>query len=150
MNKGESHDGSWIYMTGRTRSSASRGVRRAACPPRGSFCALARHGARPKRVLGGFAPPNLPTAYIPYMRCWEYGVDSDVARSCLYLILVSQAFIRDRQTQPGSPIPGSAVGAFTAYLVSERASTMHGHAIRLHSLQQLQDVGLELSPEGAV
>jgi 3-oxoacyl-[acyl-carrier protein] reductase len=64
--------------------------------------------------------------------------------------LVSHAFIRDRQTQPGSPIPGSAVGAFAAYLVSERAGTTHGQSIRLHSLQQLEDVGLELGPEGAV
>ncbi|MQA92734.1 MAG: SDR family NAD(P)-dependent oxidoreductase [Gemmatimonas sp.] len=58
--------------------------------------------------------------------------------------LVSHAFIRDRQTQPSSAIPGEAVGAFAAYLVSQAAGGTHGKSIRLRSMEQLEEVGLEL------
>jgi NAD(P)-dependent dehydrogenase (short-subunit alcohol dehydrogenase family) len=61
--------------------------------------------------------------------------------------LVTHAFIRDRQTQPSSSIPGEAVGTFTAYLVSERAREMHAHSVQLRSIQQSKDVGLELGDE---
>lgn len=56
--------------------------------------------------------------------------------------LVSHAFIRHRQTQPGSPLPGEAVGAFAAYLLS--GAEIHGQSIHLHSTEQLADVGLDI------
>jgi NAD(P)-dependent dehydrogenase (short-subunit alcohol dehydrogenase family) len=58
--------------------------------------------------------------------------------------LVTHAFIRNRQTQPGSPIPGEAVGAYAAYLLSG-AGNAHGQSLQLRSLEQLEQVGIDLS-----
>lgn len=58
--------------------------------------------------------------------------------------LINHAFIRDKQTQPSSPIPGEAVGAFASYLVSEGARDVHGQSIPLRSMEQLEAVGLTL------
>lgn len=60
--------------------------------------------------------------------------------------LVSHAFIRERQTQPSSPIPGEAVGAFAASLLSDEADAeIHGKSIPLRSLEPLADAGLDIS-----
>lgn len=56
--------------------------------------------------------------------------------------LVNHAFIREKQTQPSSPIPGEAVGAFASYLVSEEARDVHGQSIQLRSMEQLEEVGV--------
>jgi NAD(P)-dependent dehydrogenase (short-subunit alcohol dehydrogenase family) len=58
--------------------------------------------------------------------------------------LMTYAFIRNRQTQPGSPIPGEAVGAYASYLVSEEAKDIHGKSIQLKSLDQLEEVGVKV------
>lgn len=58
--------------------------------------------------------------------------------------LMTYAFIRDRQTQPGSPIPGEAVGAYASYLVSDEAKDIHGKSIQLKSMEQLQEAGIEV------
>lgn len=55
--------------------------------------------------------------------------------------LVTHAFIRNRQTQPGSPLPGEAVGAYAAYLLSGAADA-HGDSIRLRSMEQLKEAGV--------
>jgi NAD(P)-dependent dehydrogenase (short-subunit alcohol dehydrogenase family) len=57
--------------------------------------------------------------------------------------LVNYAFIRDRQTQPSSPLPGEAVGVLAAYLLSGAGEEVHGKSIHLRSLEQLADVGLD-------
>lgn len=57
--------------------------------------------------------------------------------------LVSHAFIRERRTQPGSPIPGEAVGAYAAYLVSDAARDVRGRSIQLRSLDRLRQAGIE-------
>jgi NAD(P)-dependent dehydrogenase (short-subunit alcohol dehydrogenase family) len=70
--------------------------------------------------------------------------------------LVSHAFIRDRQTQPGSPLSGEEVGGFVAYLLSGADEEVHGRSIHLRSPEQLSDVGLDtealdaLTAEGRV
>jgi NAD(P)-dependent dehydrogenase (short-subunit alcohol dehydrogenase family) len=56
--------------------------------------------------------------------------------------LVSHVFIRDKQTQPGSPLPGEAVGTYVAHLVSGAARSLHGQSIQLRSLEQLKEAGL--------
>lgn len=55
--------------------------------------------------------------------------------------LVSHAFIRDRQTQPGSALSGEAVGAYAAYLLSGAGQEVHGQSIELRSTEQLTEVG---------
>lgn len=57
--------------------------------------------------------------------------------------LVIHALIRDRQTQPGSPLSGEAVGAYAAHLLSGAGEEVHGHSIELRSLEQLAEVGLD-------
>lgn len=59
--------------------------------------------------------------------------------------LVSRAFIRERQTQPGSPLSGEAVGAYAAYLLSGAGANekLHGQSVDLHSPEQLVEVGLD-------
>ena len=57
--------------------------------------------------------------------------------------LVNYAFIRDRQAQPGSELPGEAVGAFAAYLLYDVGEEVHGQSIHLRSLEQLAEVGLD-------
>lgn len=57
--------------------------------------------------------------------------------------LVSHAFIREKQTQPTSPLSGEAVGAFAAYLLSgATGEEIHGESIQLRSLEQLEEAGL--------
>lgn len=58
--------------------------------------------------------------------------------------LVSHAFIRDKQTQPGSPLSGEAVGAYAAYLLSGAGEGLHGQSIHLRSPEQLAEVGLDV------
>jgi NAD(P)-dependent dehydrogenase (short-subunit alcohol dehydrogenase family) len=60
--------------------------------------------------------------------------------------LVIRAFIRDRETQPGSPLSGEAVGAFAAYLLFDAGQEIHGQSIHLRSPDQLTDVGLDAAP----
>lgn len=57
--------------------------------------------------------------------------------------LVSHAFLRNRRAQPSSPIPGEAVGAYAAYLLSGAAGAeIHGESVHLRSLDQLEEVEL--------
>ena len=58
--------------------------------------------------------------------------------------LVSHAFIRDRTTQPGSPLSGDDVGAFAAGLLSG-ASGLHGESVRLRSREQVEELQAEMS-----
>lgn len=58
--------------------------------------------------------------------------------------LMTYAFIRDRQTQPSSPIPGEAVGAYASYLVSDEAKDIHGKSIQLKSTEQLAEVNVKI------
>jgi NAD(P)-dependent dehydrogenase (short-subunit alcohol dehydrogenase family) len=58
--------------------------------------------------------------------------------------LVTHAFIRNRQAQPGSPISGEAVGAYAAYLLSG-AGNAHGRSIQLRSLEQLDEAGIQVA-----
>lgn len=64
--------------------------------------------------------------------------------------LVSHAFIRDRQTQPNSPLPGEAVGAYAAYLLSEASGEIHGESLHLRSLEELEELGVSVSVAGGV
>ncbi len=57
--------------------------------------------------------------------------------------LVSHAFIREKQTQPGSALSGEAVGAYAAHLLSGAGEEVHGRSIELRSPEQLAEVGLE-------
>lgn len=60
--------------------------------------------------------------------------------------LVNHAFIRNRQAQPSSPIPGEAVGAYAAYLLSgEAGAEIHGESVHLRSLDPLEEAGLSLN-----
>lgn len=56
--------------------------------------------------------------------------------------LVSHAFIRDRQTQPTSPVSGEALGGFVAYLLSGAREEIHGRSIHLRSPEQVSDLAL--------
>jgi NAD(P)-dependent dehydrogenase (short-subunit alcohol dehydrogenase family) len=68
----------------------------------------------------------------------------ELAGSSVHLVeLVNHAFIRDKQTQPGSLLSGEAVGAYVAHLVTGAARTMHGQSIQLRSLEQLKEAGLD-------
>lgn len=58
--------------------------------------------------------------------------------------LVTYAFLRNRETQPGSAIPGEAVGAFAAHLLSGDAGEVHGQCLHLRSMEQVQELGLEV------
>jgi NAD(P)-dependent dehydrogenase (short-subunit alcohol dehydrogenase family) len=53
--------------------------------------------------------------------------------------LVVRAFIRDRQTQPGSPLSGEEVGAFAAHLLAT-GEQAHGQSIELRSSDQVADL----------
>lgn len=57
--------------------------------------------------------------------------------------LISHAYIRNRETQPGSPVPGEAVGAFAAHLLMEERSVIHGKSIQLQSMEQLEQINLD-------
>lgn len=54
--------------------------------------------------------------------------------------LITHAFIRNKQTQPGSPIPGEAVGEYVSYLISDKAKNVHGKTIQLRSMDQLEEI----------
>lgn len=56
--------------------------------------------------------------------------------------LVSHAYIRDRTTQPSSPLPGEAVGAYAAHLMLDDVEGVHGESIHLRSEEQLEVAGL--------
>lgn len=58
--------------------------------------------------------------------------------------LMSHAFIRERQTQSSSPIPGESVGAYTSYLISDDAEDVHGKTIQLRSMEQLEQAGISI------
>lgn len=60
--------------------------------------------------------------------------------------LVTYAYIRNRQAQPGSPVPGEAVGAYAAHLVSDLSMEVHGQSIHLRSLKLLEGAGLDITP----
>jgi NAD(P)-dependent dehydrogenase (short-subunit alcohol dehydrogenase family) len=57
--------------------------------------------------------------------------------------LVGHMLIRDRQTQPSSPLSGEAVGAFVAYLLAGAGEEAHGQSIHLRSPEQLADLGVD-------
>lgn len=58
--------------------------------------------------------------------------------------LVNHAYIRERETQPESPLPGEAVGAFAAHLLFGAAGEeVHGESIHLRSPEQLEELGLD-------
>lgn len=56
--------------------------------------------------------------------------------------LVNYAYVRERKTQPSSPIPGEAVGTFVAHLVLGSAELEHGATIHLKSAKQLDELGI--------
>jgi len=62
--------------------------------------------------------------------------------------LVSHAFIRDRQTQPASPLSGEAVGGLVAYLLAGADEELHGRSINLRSPEQLSHIGLDEAVAG--
>jgi NAD(P)-dependent dehydrogenase (short-subunit alcohol dehydrogenase family) len=64
--------------------------------------------------------------------------------------LVGHMLIRDRQTQPTSPLSGEAVGAFVAHLLAGAGAELHGQSIHLRSTEQLADVGLDTDMLDAV
>lgn len=53
--------------------------------------------------------------------------------------LVIHAFLRDRQTQPGSPLSGEEVGAFATHLLAS-GEEIHGQSIERRSSEQLADL----------
>jgi NAD(P)-dependent dehydrogenase (short-subunit alcohol dehydrogenase family) len=57
--------------------------------------------------------------------------------------LVVYSLLRDRRTQPGSQVPGEAVGAFAAHLLTT-SSDVHGQSIHLRSIEQLTEAGLDI------
>jgi NAD(P)-dependent dehydrogenase (short-subunit alcohol dehydrogenase family) len=56
--------------------------------------------------------------------------------------LVTHAYVRNRQTQPGSPLTGEQVGAFVAHLVAGAAETERGKSIELRAPEQLEEAGV--------
>jgi hypothetical protein len=61
--------------------------------------------------------------------------------------LVGHMLIRDRQTQPTSPLSGEAVGAFVSYLLAGAGEELHGQSVHLRSPEQLADVGVDGRPD---
>jgi NAD(P)-dependent dehydrogenase (short-subunit alcohol dehydrogenase family) len=57
--------------------------------------------------------------------------------------LVGHMYIRDRETQPSSPLSGEAVGAFVAHLLAGAGQEAHGQSIHLRSPEQLEDLGVD-------
>jgi NAD(P)-dependent dehydrogenase (short-subunit alcohol dehydrogenase family) len=57
--------------------------------------------------------------------------------------LVGHMLIRDRQTQPTSPLSGEEVGAVVAYIIAGAGQEAHGQSIHLRSHEQLADIGLD-------
>jgi NAD(P)-dependent dehydrogenase (short-subunit alcohol dehydrogenase family) len=56
--------------------------------------------------------------------------------------LVGHMLIRDRRTQPTSPLSGEEVGAFVAHLLAGAGDEVHGQSIQLRSPEQLADLGI--------
>jgi NAD(P)-dependent dehydrogenase (short-subunit alcohol dehydrogenase family) len=56
--------------------------------------------------------------------------------------LINYAFLRNRQTEPTSTVPGEAVGTYTAYLLSDAAGDLHGETIHLDSMAPLERAGM--------
>jgi NAD(P)-dependent dehydrogenase (short-subunit alcohol dehydrogenase family) len=65
-------------------------------------------------------------------------LDDDAAR---VVELVIHTYIRDRETAPGTPLTGEAVGEYTARLLSGAGPEIHGRSIELRSAEQLAGVG---------
>jgi NAD(P)-dependent dehydrogenase (short-subunit alcohol dehydrogenase family) len=63
--------------------------------------------------------------------------------------LVGHMYIRDRQTQPTSPLSGEELGAFVADLIAGAGQQAHGQSIHLRSPEQLADIGLDAHGLGA-
>ena len=61
------------------------------------------------------------------------------------LELVTHAFVRERETQPGSPLPAEAVGRYVAYLLSDASPNLHGQSVHLRSMDLLAEAGIEVS-----
>jgi NAD(P)-dependent dehydrogenase (short-subunit alcohol dehydrogenase family) len=57
--------------------------------------------------------------------------------------LVGHMLIRDRQTQPTSPLSGEEVGGVVAHLIAGAGQEAHGLSIHLHSPEQLADLGVD-------
>lgn len=57
--------------------------------------------------------------------------------------LVVHTYLRRRETQPGSAVPGDAVGAYVCHLL-ERGSSIHGRSLQLDSLGVLHAEGVPL------
>ena len=66
--------------------------------------------------------------------------EADLAR--LHTFVVIHAFIRDRRTQPGSPLSGEEVGVFAAHLLAT-GEEVHGQSIELRSSEQVTDLALD-------
>lgn len=54
--------------------------------------------------------------------------------------LVIHAYIRDRQTQPQSPLSGEAVGDYAAHLLANAGPELNGKSIELRSPEQLDAI----------
>jgi hypothetical protein len=50
--------------------------------------------------------------------------------------LVIHTYIRDRQTAPGTPLTGEAVGEYAAELLSAAGPGIHGRSIELRAAEQ--------------
>jgi NAD(P)-dependent dehydrogenase (short-subunit alcohol dehydrogenase family) len=59
--------------------------------------------------------------------------------------LMTYAYIRNRQTQPGSTVTGEAVGALASWMVSGPAEAIHGETIHLKSMDKLKELGIEVN-----
>jgi hypothetical protein len=59
---------------------------------------------------------------------------------------VNHAFLRDMQTQPSSPLPGEAVGAYVAELISDAARDVHGRSLQLDSSEAVSKAGITIAP----
>jgi NAD(P)-dependent dehydrogenase (short-subunit alcohol dehydrogenase family) len=57
--------------------------------------------------------------------------------------LVGHMLIRDRRTQPTSPLSGEEVGAVVAQLLAGATEEVHGQSIHLRSPEQLADLGVD-------
>lgn len=58
--------------------------------------------------------------------------------------LMTYAYIRNRQTQPGSDVSGEAVGALAAWMVSDEANGIHGKTIPLKTMEKLNELKIDL------
>jgi NAD(P)-dependent dehydrogenase (short-subunit alcohol dehydrogenase family) len=68
-------------------------------------------------------------------------LDDDAAR---VVELTIHTYIRERETSPGTPLTGEAVGEYAAQLLSGAGPEIHGRSIELRSTEQLAEVDLEI------